>query len=346
MAATGNSQVLPSRFANKQGALKADEPDIFDIRAELVRFFFKGAKVIPRIPTSNECLNASRDLTRTLYGIHENIDKKGFNFDTYTEATKTVGAAQPVIKTCFESNYQFLDETHNWLNHFSSTLSFIGKFFLNQIYSGYRWYDITKSFMESMSEGNYTKMAYFSGKATYVLFDFDETVKSPSLLSSSGLSAPIDIAVFFEKLASNFLVGIFDLAYNFLDGAAIFESKTVATCENAINEFKSEYKSAVADIKEHTYKSIKSGVYKIADLFEKFGSVNELCVSGVKSAIDQVEMYKRMRKAPLEILRNFVWNHRKVYKHMMQTVECLFNLDSTCIGFSSGRLVDEIDAKD
>eukprot|EP00344_Euplotes_crassus_P012577 CAMPEP_0196996918 /NCGR_PEP_ID=MMETSP1380-20130617/2687_1 /TAXON_ID=5936 /ORGANISM="Euplotes crassus, Strain CT5" /LENGTH=285 /DNA_ID=CAMNT_0042413035 /DNA_START=258 /DNA_END=1115 /DNA_ORIENTATION=+ len=277
--------------------------------------------------------------------IQNKIKTNGLTFESYLDSTIAIGKAQPTIKICFDPNYQFFDETHQWLSHFKSTWSFIWKFTLNQIYSGYRWFEITKAWNQAYSKQNITRLSFVSGKAAYVLVDFDEELRTPQKLNQLELSAPLDIALFIEKLASNVLVGTFDLVYNFLDGAKIFESKSVDVCENGIKDYKKAYRDAIDEIKKNTYGSIKNGFFQIADLLGDFHTVNEKCVSGIQAAIDRVHEYKRMRSAPLEILRNFVWNHKKVYKHMMQTVECLFNLDSKCIGFSSGQLFYEIFAK-
>lgn len=329
--------------------LTADEPNYYEIYGNYTKEFMRGAKIIPRIPSTEECIKevmrVSKEVIEDYQRIQKQIKNNGLTFESYLDYTITIGKAQPTIKTCFDPNYQFFDETHQWLSHFKSTWSFIWKFTLNQFYSGYRWFEIVKAWNQAYSKKDNNTLSFIAGKAAYVLVDFDEELRTPQELNQLELSAPLDIALFIERLASNVLVGAFDLVYNFLDGAKIFEPKSADVCENGIKDYKKAYRDAIDDIKKKTYESMKNGFFQIADLLGDFHTVNEKCISGVQAAIDRVNEYKRMRSAPLEILRNFIWNHKKVYKHMMQTVECLFNLDSKCIGFSSGQLFYEIFAK-
>eukprot|EP00343_Euplotes_focardii_P005196 CAMPEP_0205816062 /NCGR_PEP_ID=MMETSP0205-20121125/22133_1 /ASSEMBLY_ACC=CAM_ASM_000278 /TAXON_ID=36767 /ORGANISM="Euplotes focardii, Strain TN1" /LENGTH=226 /DNA_ID=CAMNT_0053103599 /DNA_START=318 /DNA_END=998 /DNA_ORIENTATION=+ len=224
--------------------------------------------------------------------------------------------------------------TSHWLKHFKSTLSFVEKLFLNGLYSFYHWFEISTAFIDALAKQDIPRLAYISGKATFVLFDFD-----------SDLKAPANVDFDQEQLTKNAFSVIFDLVYNFLDGALIFESYHVEFCEGNLTDYKTTFEHAREEISQGTAESIEKGVFEIAGLVGEYNNLNQICSQGVFSAIDRVHEYMRIRKAPLEIIYNFVWNYKKVYKHMTQSVECIFSGDAKCVGFHSGKLFYEIFAK-
>ena len=326
--------------------LTEGEQDFYDTWDEYITLFFKGAKVIPKIKDTEACINSTRDFSKAMGTSFKNIQEKGLDFDTYLESAKAVGEAQPAIKTCYDPQYTGITNIHEWLGHFKSTLGFIEKLFLNMAYSFYRWFEISKSFMEAFGKSDYKKISYVSGRAAQVLFDFDADLKNLNTNSElENIKSPLDILKFFEFLSLKVLTSIFDFSYNFLDGALILESDKVEICEDTISSYKKSGKEAIEEIKKNTDEGIKTGVFIIADMLGKYHEVNEVCVSGVQTGIDRIHEYMRIRTAPIEILYNFIWNYRKIYKHMMQNVECLFTGDVRCIGFQTGSLVYQIFAK-
>ena len=318
------------------GLTSDEKPDIYDFYDLYLTMFLKGAKVIPRVENTDVCVNATRDSSRLVGKSVDKIKTKGFNFDTYLETTNAISKAQPTIETCFDPSFEVFKKSSLWFGSFKSTLSFVKKFFVNALFSFYRWIEISKAYIDAIAKGDIPRIYYISGRAIFTLFDFDGDKEIPASLSNE---------VNHKELTLKFFSSMYDLFYHFLDGARILDGERVDFCEGNLTEYKNTFNEATKEIKKGTDESIKKGIYGYAQLVGEFDGINILCVAGLKDSIDVVNQYLRIRTAPLEIIHNFIWNYRKVYKHMMQSVECIFSGDAKCVGFNSGSLFYQIFAK-
>lgn len=328
----GLFNMIKSGFETEK--LQDDQPDAFDDLDKYITMFLKGAGVIPSVANATDCIDSTRDLAKTMNSSVQNIISKGFNIDSYLAATEAIGSAQPAIKTCYDSGFDGYKQAADHLSHFSSTKSFFTKMGLKTAYSFFDWYSLYYSFNGAIAKKNSTMISFFAGQFVHTLLDFDETLNGTMSLKSSQ-----------NGLEVGFVDFTYDLVYSFLDGALILESTLIENCESNATVFINNFDYALSEFKKHTEEGTKNGVYAIADIFGGFHDVNTICLGGVNAGWSKVQEYLKITAHPLEIIYNIVWNYRRVYKHLLQAIECVFVMDAKCIGFEGGSLVYQVFAK-
>jgi hypothetical protein len=318
----------------KTEALGDDQPDIYDDLDQYITMFFKGAGIIPMIDNTTDCINATRDLAKTIDQSVQNMIANGINLDSYLSATVAIGQAQPTIKTCYSPGFDGYKQAANHFSHFSSPKTFFTKMGLKVAFSFFDWYTLYYSFDGAIAKNDTSKILFVAGQFVHTLFDFDESLNGTVSLKSSQ-----------NNLEASYLDFTYDIVYNFLNGALILDSTKIEDCESNATAFAGNFDYALTEFKKHTEESTKNGIFAIADIFGGFNDVNTICLGGVDAAWDRVQEYLKILDTPLEIIYNVVWNYRKVYKYLMQTVECTFTMDAKCIGFQGGNLFYQVFAK-
>jgi hypothetical protein len=321
----GNSDVLTS------------DPDVYDEIDTYITMFLRGAKVIPSIENSTQCVDATRDFARSIDAPFKNLIDNKFSVDNYLKVTAAVGGAQDTIETCFEPGYGGFTKLSTHLSQFSSAGSFFEKMGLRVLYGFFDWYDLYYNFDAAIDKKNTTMIVYFSGQLTHSLLDFDSSLNGTLSSKQTGLTL---------EVGSSGVVGfVYDLFRNFFMGAQITSNKDVDKCVDTTLGFYQTFESAMNDFKNHTAEGDKSGVYQIASLFSAFHDINSQCWTGYNTSKNRVLEYWNIKATPIEIIFNLVWNVRKIFKHVVSSVECIFSLDGECIGLNTGGIIYQIFAK-
>lgn len=295
----------------------------------LIQQFLIGTKLNSTLPESTGCVDSSRDLAIGMEKSIDSISENGFNRETYLSLAGSIGLGDPTIKNCFNTTYKGYKQTAEHLSGFDGVVDFIGKFALNAGYSFLKLYNVTLEINKATEKGNKTEQAYLYGKLTYILLDFDG-----NLTRTDNLNA--------VEASNSFFDFVWDLVYNFFDGAVLLEAEEIESCGKNATALRTNIEYAIDEFKKHTEEGLYNGVYAIADQFSLFKSVNEVCLAGYDSIMNQVNRYELILTAPMEIFFNIVWNYRKVYKFMIEGIECLFNWEAKCMGFNAGRLVYQV----
>lgn len=316
--------------------VRADEPDIYDQIDTYITMFLKGAGVPQIIANTTNCTDSTRDLAKGLDASITNMINNGFSLDSYLQTTLAIGVAQPTIKKCFGPSFESYKKTADHLSEFRDAKQFFTKMGLKVLYSFFDWYQLYYGFNDAIAKKNMTMISYYSGQFTNALLSFDN--KLNGTWSDNGMLAA-------EPMVQGFFSSIYDLIYNFLDGSMILTQQQIGLCTNNVTDFFHNYDYAIEQFKLHTDAGTQNGVYAIADNFGIFHSVNDVCINSFKTAVQKVQDYLVIKKAPIEIIFNVVWNYRKVFKHMTSAIECSFSMDAKCIGYNTGGLIYQIFAK-
>jgi len=334
---TGMWNIIKNSVGYDSDAAILTDGDIYDDYDNYIKAFMKGAKINTTIKNSTDCVDATRDLAKNFTSSINNAISKGLNLDTYLGLTVSLGVAQPMLKLCFNSSLDTYKLTAQHLSQFSDAEVFFEKMGLQVSYSYFAWYRIYYAMEAAIQKKNITQISFLSGQLAYTLFDFDSSLNGTLIFNRDSLvSAP---------LPNSFLSFIYDLVFNFLDGANVLQSDKIKSCQNNVTNFRDNFDYAISEFKKKTEAGLYNGVYTIADLLGSFNSVNTICIGGVQAIWTSIQSYFIIWTAPLEIFFNVVWNYRKVYKYMNDGIQCTFSLDAKCIGYNYGKLVYQIFSK-
>ena len=311
-----------------------EKTDIIDEIDEYIKVFLEAAKISPMINYTDNCTDANRDLAKGLIDSINNAQSKGFNEDSYLQITESLGAAQPMIKICYNSSFEGYQIAAKHLADFKDFNSFAYKFGLNVAYGFFQWYELYFRFQKAIEDNNSTEITVASGILTYELFNFNSTLNGTFGLFENHNSKLMNSDIQDDKYQY-----LYDFFYHFLKGAQILESELISFCHNNYTSFKDNLDYAIDEIKKETEESIGNGVYAIADLFSIFHDLNFICIGGVNSALSAINGYIKIWNKPIQILYNVVFGYRDVYKHMKQVIDCSFQSDMVCTGLHSGILM-------
>jgi hypothetical protein len=313
-----------------------DDPDIFDEIDTYVTRFLQGAGITKAIENTTQCIDSTRDLSRGVDKSVKNMIDNGFTVDNYLKITQSIGGAQPTIKTCFQPGFDGVSMISSHLSKFRNPADFFEKMGLKILYSFFDWYHLYYAFSNTIENKNMTGIAFYSGELANALLNFDSGLNGTQI-SNQGLQA--------NGVSNGFFSFFFDLIFSFFNGAMITTNPQIEVCTKNVTGFYDTFEFALAEFKKHSKEGDKNGVFAIADLFGIFHDVNANCYTGVMVSWNRVIEYWNMKAMPIEIIFNTVWNMRKIFKYMINTIECSFQMDAKCIGFNSGSLVYQILAK-
>jgi len=309
-----------------------DDPDVYDRLDEYVSMFLRGAGVVPTVNNTLECVDATRDLARAMDGSIKNIISAGFNFDTYLGLANSLGKAQPTIQNCFNSSYDSYKLAASHIATFPSAGSFFQKMGLKVAYSFFDWYRLYYSMNNAVQKQNMTAISLYSGQVANVLLSFDSSL--------NGTQSELTSVQSF-----GFLDFVFELVYNFLDGAIFSHSVQVETCQKNGSDYIGDFESAIEEFKKHTETGLYNGVYAVAALFGNFYGLNTACVDGAKAALSRVDEYVSMMSDPFRVFWNLFSGYKLITQYLMDATECMLNMEAACLGSNAGNLFYTVFAK-
>jgi hypothetical protein len=176
----------------------------------------------------------------------------------------------------------------------------------------------------SWNTGNYTDIAYNSGKSIRMLLDF-----SPDRRRMYDVGVEAETEQDYFQLAMDF-VGEFSIA------TTVLNTTNTIGCKDAMIGIDSTITNAVNIFKDGG--STRDGVFLVADVFGLTYPLNFQCYTGVTEAENILLDYYKTFDSPLTIFFHLVYNFGRVFDDLSSMVDCGKAMDAKCLGASIGDI--------